>query len=126
MRAYHERELGSLRTDNLTFGAAAMQYLAHGTKDLARRTLKDYTRYLTGEKRLLAVFGECPFDAIEPHHVKQYHRRAKELRGSTQANREKAALSLLWNWARAEGLTKLPNPCQGIRGAARRGSWNVG
>jgi len=56
-------------------------------------------------------------DTIEPHHVRRYHRRAVELRGNTQANREKACLSLIWNWARGEGLTPLPNPCAGIHRA---------
>jgi hypothetical protein len=34
--------------------------------------------------------------------------------GHVRANREKALFSHIWNYAREEGLTKLPNPCAGV------------
>ena len=117
LRAYHERELSSHAGKDLTFSAASSRYLALGTTDLAPRTVKDYTQYVA---RLNAVFGEVLLDDIEPHHVKQYHRLAAARRGNVQANREKACLSLVWNWARGEGHTSRPNPCAGIHRAEER------
>lgn len=82
-----------------------------------------------------------PLDLIEPTHITHYltwrvtaarqaaekknEVRAKEGRptipvpqkiGQVRANREKALFSHIWNYARAHGYTKLPNPCTGIPG----------
>lgn len=38
-----------------------------------------------------------------------------------RANREKALLSHVWNFARNKGYTKLPNPCAGIKGCRESG-----
>ncbi len=92
---------------------------------------------------LLKYFGNppAPLDQIEPAHIKGYMRwRVQETRkaaeaknaariaagaaalpisptiGQTRANREKALFSHIWNFAREEGYTKLPNPCQGVKG----------
>lgn len=92
---------------------------------------------------LLKFFGDppAPLEKIEPSHIKAYLRwRVKatvegrkeqnELRkaagkaplpcppdlGHVRANREKALFSHIWNHAREEGYTKLPNPCVGIKG----------
>lgn len=98
---------------------------------------------------LLQFFGgedPAPLDAIEPTHVKQYLRwrvkaakaaaaeknaqRGKDGkpeqeiandRGHVRANREKALFSHIWNYAREEGLTKLPNPCAGVSGFEEEG-----
>lgn len=78
----------------------------------------------------------APIEAVEPHHIRQFMRwRAEQARGAAierakkkggdgadvpatlgqvRANRAKAVLSHAWNWARAEGITKLPNPCVGV------------
>ncbi|MRW88888.1 hypothetical protein GJ699_02705 [Duganella sp. FT80W] len=37
------------------------------------------------------------------------------------ANRKKALLSHIWNFTRNKGLTKLPNPCAGIKGFQEEG-----
>jgi len=42
-------------------------------------------------------------------------------RAPVRANRERALLSHIWNWARERGLTKLANPCRGVRGFRERG-----
>lgn len=90
---------------------------------------------------LLKFFGDppAPLDSIEPTHVRQYMRwrvqqakaaeaarnalRARAGRaerpipdnhGHVRANREKALLSHIWNYCRAEGLTSRANPCTGI------------
>lgn len=78
----------------------------------------------------------APLAAVEPQHIRQFMRwRAEQARGAAveravkqgkaasdvpdshgqvRANRAKAVLSHMWNWARGEGITKLPNPCAGI------------
>jgi integrase len=92
---------------------------------------------------LMAFFNDppAPLDKIEPVHITQYLRwRVKETKakaaernaqrvkdgkqpleippnmGHVRANREKALFSHVWNYAREEGLTKLPNPCAGVSG----------
>ena len=82
-----------------------------------------------------------PLDKIEPMHVRQYldwrvrmtvekaveanRQRATEKKplhlvppnlGHVSANREKALLSHIWNFAREKGLTSKSNPCAGIKG----------
>lgn len=90
---------------------------------------------------VLKFFNDPPaaLENIEPQHIKQYMRwRAAEARkaaiaknkarvakggedqpvpkefGQVRANRSKALVSHMWNWAREEGITKLPNPCAGV------------
>jgi integrase len=73
-------------------------------------------------KKLLEFFADPPgpIEAIEPKHVRQF----MSWRGKTakiRANREKALLSHIWNFARDKGYTALPNPCQGIKGFKETG-----
>jgi hypothetical protein len=89
LQEYYKRELEGLSSDDVTFVALRSAYLADGTKHLAPRTVKDYTKYL---EHLGKVFDAVVLSDIEPHHVRKYHRRAVELRGTVQANREKACL----------------------------------
>lgn len=97
---------------------------------------------------LLAFFNDppAPLDSIEPVHITQYLRwRVKKTKanaeernvlrtkqgkeplpiahdlGHVRANREKALFSHVWNYAREEGLTKLPNPCAGVSGWEEEG-----
>jgi integrase len=97
---------------------------------------------------LLQFFGDppAPLDSIEPVHIRQYMRwrvqqakaKAQEKNdqrkkdgvplqpipadyGHVRANRDKALFSHVWNYARAEGLTKLANPCAGIEGFHEEG-----
>lgn len=92
---------------------------------------------------LMQFFGDppAPLEQIEPVHIQQYLdwriERARELAearnaarkradrpelpipqdvGHVRANREKALFSHIWNYARRKGLTKLPNPCAGVKG----------
>lgn len=77
------------------------------------RTQKDYLNYL---EMLYKYFNDppAPIDQIEPHHINKY----LEWRNAApvSANREKAMFSIVWNYARAQGITKLTNPCAGIKG----------
>lgn len=104
----------------------------------APRTQQDNEKELAW---LLKFFGDppAPLDSIEPAHIKQYLRwRVKAAKaaaealnekrraakrpeqpiapdlGHVRANREAALFSHIWNYAREEGLTKLPNPCAGV------------
>ncbi len=61
----------------------------------------------------------CPLDAIRPVHVRKYMDWRKDAKVS--ANREKALLSHIWNWARDRGYTDLTNPCAGIKKNRERG-----
>lgn len=79
----------------------------------APRTQRDNAVELA---KLLAFFNDppAPLDAIQPGDVQDYMiwRKAAPVR----ATREKALLSHMWNWARANRYTSLPNPCAGIKG----------
>ncbi len=103
----------------VTFAYVAQQYLIEIVPTKGKATQKDNLREL---KNLLAFFNDppAPLDAIEPQHVRQYMR----WRGKTakvRANREKALLSSIWNFARESGYTSLANPCAGIKGFKETG-----
>lgn len=71
--------------------------------------------------KLLEFFNDPPgpLDAIRPVNVRQYLRWRKD--APVRANREKALLSHIWNYARDEGYTDKPNPCAGIKGFKETG-----
>ena len=71
-------------------------------------TRDSYARHL---KRLRPVFGECTWSDIELVDLKGY---LKARTAKTQGNREMSLLSIIWNWARTEGLTRLPFPAAGM------------
>jgi hypothetical protein len=73
-----------------------------------QHTRKGYAKSL---RFLRPAFGEGTWDAIDLPALKIYlrHRTA-----ATQANREMALLSIIWNWARGEGFTSLPWPASGM------------
>lgn len=101
------------------FNDAAERYQREALPLKARRTQKDNLSELA---KLLEFFNDppAPLDQIQPQHVRQY----LDWRGATakvRANREKALLSHLWNFAREKGLTNLPNPCRGVRGFTETG-----
>jgi integrase len=120
-------------------------YLKDVLPTKAARTQEDNREELTW---LMAFFNDppAPLNEIEPVHISQYLRwrvkaakaRAEEKNaqrrkdgkpevpippdlGHVRANREKALFSHIWNYAREEGLTKLPNPCAGISGFEEEG-----
>lgn len=126
------------------YGAAIMKYAElerdRSTSDLVKTVITfEYvaTRYkidviprkATGTQRnnlmemakLLEFFNDPPgpLDAIQPQHVRQYlrWRQAKPV----SANREKALLSSIWNYAREMGYTALANPCAGVKGHTEKG-----
>jgi integrase len=111
----------------------------------APRTQQDNEKELAW---LLQFFGDppAPLEQIEPVHITQYlswrvraAREAAEAKnaerrrdgkpeqpippdhGHVRANREKALFSHIWNYARAHGMTKLPNPCAGVKGYEEEG-----
>lgn len=95
------------------FRHVAESYLRDVIPTKAPRTQRDNIAELA---KLRAFFDDppAPLDAIQPGDVQDYMnwRKAAPIR----ATREKALLSHLWNWARANRYTSLPNPCAGIKG----------
>ena len=103
----------------LTFEFVATKYMEEVVPTKSSTTQKDNTREL---KQLLIFFNDPPgpLEAIEPKHVVQYLRyRSKTAK--VRANREKALLSAIWNFARQSGYTSLANPCAGIKGNKETG-----
>jgi hypothetical protein len=85
--------------------------------DWERERLPLYTNkhtrhgFTKGLRRLRPWVGHCRWDEVELPDLKAYldKRSAK-----VQGNREIALLSIIWNWARLKGLTKLPWPAAGM------------
>lgn len=75
------------------------------------RSPKTQREFRASLKPLRKAFKLAMLDQITPRHVKQYLNRRS---AKVSANREIAVLSLIWNWARGEGLTDNANPCNGI------------
>lgn len=71
-------------------------------------TRKSYTRHLN---KIKPAFGKATWDGVLMADLKRY---LKSRTGKTQANRELAVLSIIWNWARTEGYTDLPWPAAGM------------
>ena len=77
-------------------------------------TRKNYRLSL---KRLREVFGQATWEATKLHHLKAY---LKARSAKRQANHEMSLLSIIWNWARTEGITELPWPAHGMEKAKWR------
>lgn len=75
------------------------------------RSAKTQREFLAALKRLRKAFKLALLDQIKPKHVRDYLRKRS---APIAANREVAVLSIIWNWAREEGLTDGANPCTGI------------
>lgn len=103
----------------LTFEYVARLYMQEVVPTKAPATQKDNAREL---KQLLIFFNDppAPLEAIEPHHVVQYLRYRSQT-APVRANREKALLSSIWNFARQCGHTALANPCAGVKGNKESG-----
>lgn len=108
-----DRTADKLVRDVLTFRYVADLYLKEVVPTKKPATQKDNVREL---KQLLSFFDDppAPLEAIEPQHVRQYLRYRNS--APVRANREKALLSAIWNFARECGYTALANPCAGIKG----------
>ena len=83
-------------------------HIGRRKKPRAAKTQKEY-RMALAELRL--AFKGAMLDQIKPKHVRDYLDRRS---AKVAANREVAVLSIIWNWARAKGLTDQANPCTGI------------
>lgn len=124
VRKWAELEGGNAKDQSIiTFRQAAERYQRDILPTKAPRTRKDNLAELAN---LLEFFDAppAPLDAIQPQHVRQYldWRGAK---AKIRANREKALLSHIWNFARERGLTNLPNPCRGVRGFSEHGRKDI-
>lgn len=71
-------------------------------------TLEGYTRQL---KRVEAWCGMAAWHEITVPAMRAYLKKRK---AKTQGNRELAVLSIVWNYARKEGITDLPWPAAGL------------
>lgn len=113
-----ERESSPPPQAVLLFSWVADRYMAEVAPGKAARTFSDNKREVVNLK---AFFGDppAPLEAIQPVNVRQYLTwRGK---APVRANREKALLSAIWNFARDKGYTALPNPCAGIKGHREKG-----
>ncbi|WP_216667381.1 tyrosine-type recombinase/integrase [Herbaspirillum rubrisubalbicans] len=116
-------------TKVVTFRYACEVYQKRYLVENAPKTREEKLRQI---EILLEFFNNppAPLAEIKPIHIKQFMSwrvqrtqeamRKKELQiegheGRVAANREKSLISHIWNTARAEGLTDLPNPCAGIK-----------
>lgn len=102
----------------LTFRHVCDAYRREVIPAKAARTQADNLRELAS---LLEFFDDppAPLDSIRPVNVRQYLHWRRD--APVRANREKALLSHVWNFARASGYTDLPNPCAGIKGNREAG-----
>lgn len=117
-RLEKDRTADNLRDQVLTFRYVATQYMVDVVPTKAASTQKDNIREL---KNLMSFFDDppAPLNSIEPQHVRQYLRWRKS--APVRANREKALLSAIWNYAREMGYTALANPCAGVKGNKETG-----
>lgn len=94
-----------------SFEHVAQQFEKHGFLGLKPKTQREYSASLG---RLKKAFTGRAMKDIRPLHVGQMLHAGRET--PYLANRDKATLSRMWNWARSRGLTDLPNPCIGVDG----------
>lgn len=101
----------------ITFRFVADAYRREVIPTKAPRTQRDNLAELA---KLVEFFDDPPgpLESIQPLHVRQYMTWRK---APVRANREKALLSHLWNFAREKGYTALANPCAGVKGMRERG-----
>lgn len=108
--------------EQTTFREVAERYVAHVLPTKAARTQRDN---LTELRWLYRFFDDppAPLHTIRPVHVRQYMdwRTDNGKTARTRANRERALLSHIWNYARERGLTDAPNPTTGVHGFAEAG-----
>ncbi len=74
----------------------------------SKETKRGYTKNL---RTIRPVFGPATWDQVTLSTIKGY---LKKRTAKTQANREMALLSIIWNWARGEDLNSLPWPAAGM------------
>lgn len=114
LRKWAELEMRPVPAEAGSFDAVIGQYMkwaeaAVRDGTLAQRTYNDREKY---RKTMLTVFGGKPFEAIESQHVRLYiDKRSAKI----SAKKEMRFLSVLWNWARERGITRLNNPVAGVK-----------
>lgn len=116
-----ERETHTAAAPKIMFRWVCERYIAEVASRKASRTFADNQREAA---KLLEFFDDppAPLESIQPVNVRQYMTwRTKTGQGHVRANREKALLSHMWNFARDRGYTALPNPCAGIKGFKETG-----
>lgn len=113
-----DRNADNLSEKVVTLRYVSTQYFLDVVPQKAPSTQKKDAQYLV---KLMEFFEDPPgpLDGIEPQHVYQYMRWRSD--APVSANREKALLSHMWNFARKMGYTKLANPCSGISGNPEAG-----
>ncbi|MDM0090276.1 MULTISPECIES: integrase [unclassified Variovorax] len=104
-REIHEEKPRTIGTIEEAFAQWELDVLPAYT---SKETRRGYTKHL---RTIRPVFGPATWDQVDLPTIKQYLRQRS---GKTQANREMAVLSIVWNWARGEGMTKLPWPAAGM------------
>lgn len=67
--------------------------------------------YIKNLRQIRPVFGPATWDQVDLFTLKQY---LEKRTAKTQANREMSLLSIVWNWARTQGMTTLPWPAAGM------------
>lgn len=72
-------------------------------------TQKGHNSALT---RIHEAFGNLAFEEITPFLIRSYLRQRSAKVG---ANREISLLSVVWQWAREEDLTRAQNQCKGVK-----------
>ena len=102
----------------MTFDRVAGLWEIKELHKLAPKTQKGYLGCLRKLREFFVKAGlPVPLEAITPQNVQQFMTwREDEQHAPIQATREKAVLSLIWNWARGKGYTAKANPCAGVKG----------
>lgn len=113
-----DRTADNLKQQVITFKYVADKYFVEVVPGKSPATQKGNLRELG---KLLEFFNDppAPLEAIQPQHVRQYLRYRAS--APVRANREKALLSAIWNFAREMGYTALANPCAGVKGNKEKG-----
>ena len=104
----------------VTFSWLASEYSNRVIPTKAPRTQRDNKSEIKNLVEFFRSGGDAPVDDIQPQHVAQF----LEWRSKTapvRANREKALLSHIFNWARTQGYMNGANPCVGIKGNSESG-----
>lgn len=117
LKAWADIEASAIPNDQTVFSAVAAMYKAQEVVKLRDRTQQDYQKHL---KFLELVFGHMELQNIRPADVHQYIQQRGQ-NSKVQANREKAVLSAMFNFARRVGIVDCANPCSGIRGHSEKG-----
>jgi integrase len=91
-------------------GMIFQKYLAEA--EIAPPTRREYTRVLTGI--LTHYFGHMRADDLLPTDIAQYMETRKRQGAAVSGNRERAALSSVYEFAMRNGWARV-NPCRGVR-----------